>query len=101
MALHCLAVRLSSRVYRPEGDVLAQSLVVPSSSEQSPVGTFEAFRATKVFPSLDGLRCLSILGVIWFHVIPKQTGLVGAGFLGVDLFFAISGFLITTLLVRE
>jgi len=47
------------------------------------------------------LRCLSILGVIWFHVIPKQTGLVGAGFLGVDLFFAISGFLITTLLVRE
>jgi peptidoglycan/LPS O-acetylase OafA/YrhL len=54
------------------------------------------------FPSLDGLRCLSIVPVIWHHATPGPLpGVLGKGPVGVDLFFAISGFLITTLLLRE
>src|ERR1019366_3641918 len=54
------------------------------------------------FGSLDGLRCLAVLPVVWHHATPRPpSGLLGRGPLGVDLFFAISGFLITTLLLRE
>lgn len=55
------------------------------------------------FDSLDGLRALSILGVIWFHTTATTSGGLHAnhGWQGVSLFFAISGFLITTLLLRE
>ncbi|XRQ08568.1 acyltransferase family protein [Actinomadura welshii] len=47
-------------------------------------------------PALDGLRGAAIVGVLLFH-----TGRLPGGFLGVDLFFALSGFLITHLLLRE
>jgi peptidoglycan/LPS O-acetylase OafA/YrhL len=46
--------------------------------------------------ALDGLRGVAILGVLAFH-----TGHLPGGFLGVDLFFALSGYLITALLLRE
>ena len=49
-------------------------------------------------PGLDGLRALAIAAVLLFHL--DATWLPG-GFLGVDVFFVVSGFLITTLLVRE
>jgi peptidoglycan/LPS O-acetylase OafA/YrhL len=68
--------------------------------------TYEAYRAVKVFSGLDGLRCLSILAVVWLHAgkSPWLERLFPAseyGFLGVDLFFTISGFLIVTLLLRQ
>ncbi|QDB80152.1 acyltransferase [Georgenia wutianyii] len=47
---------------------------------------------------LDGLRTLAVGAVLVYHLRP--TSLPG-GFLGVDVFFVISGFLITTLLLRE
>lgn len=54
------------------------------------------------FESLDGLRCLAIVPVVWHHATPHPYGgVLGRGPLGVDLFFVISGFLITTLLLRE
>jgi peptidoglycan/LPS O-acetylase OafA/YrhL len=60
------------------------------------------FLAARHFASLDGLRCLSILPVIWHHATPRPLpGIWGKGPAGVDLFFCISGFLITTLLLRE
>jgi peptidoglycan/LPS O-acetylase OafA/YrhL len=46
--------------------------------------------------ALDGLRGVAILGVLLFH-----TGHLPGGFLAVDLFFALSGYLITDLLLRE
>ncbi|HSF98473.1 MAG TPA: acyltransferase family protein, partial [Ornithinibacter sp.] len=47
---------------------------------------------------LDGLRALAITAVLVFHLDPSW---LPGGFLGVDVFFVVSGFLITTLLVRE
>ncbi|MDN5718208.1 MAG: acyltransferase, partial [Janibacter sp.] len=47
---------------------------------------------------LDGLRALAVVAVVIFHLDPAW---LPGGFLGVDIFFVISGFLITTLLVRE
>ena len=47
---------------------------------------------------LDGFRGLAVLAVVIFHAFP---GWLTGGFLGVDIFFVLSGFLITSLLVRE
>ena len=49
-------------------------------------------------PGLDGLRALAIAGVLLYHAeVPWLAG----GFLGVEIFFALSGYLITGLLVAE
>ncbi len=61
----------------------------------------EEFLRTRIFPGLDGLRCLSIVLVVAYHVSGMHTHFLGRGYLGVSLFFAISGFLITSLLLRE
>lgn len=63
---------------------------------------FQEFLNRKYFGPLDGLRALSVGAVIWHHTAGAEMGgVLGRGDLGVDLFFAISGFLITTLLLRE
>ena len=49
-------------------------------------------------PALDGIRAIAVLAVIAFHA--KVPGLLG-GFVGVDVFFVLSGYLITRLLVDE
>jgi peptidoglycan/LPS O-acetylase OafA/YrhL len=49
-------------------------------------------------PGLDGLRALAIVLVLAYHLFP---GLAPGGFLGVDVFLVVSGYLITTLLVEE
>lgn len=73
---------------------------VPPESEHAD------YLATRHFGSLDGLRFICISAVIWHHV-PIWTGLThisvffARGHVGVDFFFVLSGFLITTLLLRE
>jgi peptidoglycan/LPS O-acetylase OafA/YrhL len=49
-------------------------------------------------PALDGIRALAVGLVMAYHL---DLSIVRGGFLGVDLFFVLSGFLITTLLLRE
>ncbi len=49
-------------------------------------------------PEIDGLRALAILPVILYHAFPE---LCPGGFLGVDVFFVISGFLITRIIFEE
>lgn len=49
-------------------------------------------------PQLDGLRGVAIVAVMLFHAGISNFG---GGFIGVDIFFVLSGFLITTLLVHE
>jgi len=61
---------------------------------------FAAFDASRYFPALDGLRALCVLVVMFNHVraaVPPWLH----GALGVDVFFVLSGFLITTLMIRE
>jgi peptidoglycan/LPS O-acetylase OafA/YrhL len=52
-------------------------------------------------PGLDGIRAFAIIAVIGFHMGYNQHNLILGGYLGVDAFFVLSGFLITTLLLRE
>jgi peptidoglycan/LPS O-acetylase OafA/YrhL len=64
---------------------------------------YDVFKRTKYFGSLNGLRAISIIAVIWHHTASSSfsAAIAGQGFYGVTLFFVISGFLITTLLLRE
>ncbi|MGH9082664.1 MAG: acyltransferase family protein, partial [Acidimicrobiales bacterium] len=49
-------------------------------------------------PALDGLRAVAVAGVLAYHL---RLGWASGGYLGVDLFFVLSGFLITSLLLEE
>jgi peptidoglycan/LPS O-acetylase OafA/YrhL len=49
-------------------------------------------------PDIDGLRAVAVLSVVAFHVFPWQFP---GGFVGVDIFFVISGFLITSIICQD
>ncbi|MEV8370951.1 acyltransferase family protein [Microbacterium sp. NPDC064584] len=51
------------------------------------------------YAGLDGMRAIAVALVVIYHLFPQSW--VRGGFIGVDVFFVISGFLITTLLLRE
>jgi peptidoglycan/LPS O-acetylase OafA/YrhL len=62
--------------------------------------TFESYQARRHILALDGLRALAILGVLLHHTRDRPFYFVH-GYRGVWLFFVISGYLITTLALRE
>jgi peptidoglycan/LPS O-acetylase OafA/YrhL len=55
--------------------------------------TYQKYRA-----DIDGLRALAVLSVVIYHAFPN---LLPGGFIGVDVFFVISGYLITGILLKE
>jgi len=70
----------------------------PSSSTNARATTL------RYLPGLDGLRGISVLAVMVFHhyfIFGTQRGWMPGGFLGVEVFFVVSGYLITSLLLAE
>ena len=78
-------------------------LFVASMNRINPVSAHSAYLARRHIGSLDGIRAAAILAVIWHHTTTPIGWLpmTARGFLGVDFFFALSGFLIVMLLLRE
>ena len=91
---------------RPEGDgapTYAGSVALSDVAGRPPSLTTgprhaAAARTQVLRPDIQGLRAVAVLGVVLWHAgLPILSG----GYVGVDVFFVISGFLMTSLLVRE
>ncbi|MBR4876967.1 MAG: acyltransferase, partial [Rhodocyclaceae bacterium] len=67
--------------------------ITPSRDEPS-----ETLSHPKYRPDIDGLRAVAVLAVVAFHAFPRW---LPGGFVGVDVFFVISGYLISTILLEN
>lgn len=106
---------LDNAFQRPQGSAPPSTIESPSVSDsymatsasaqrgpptqRSGALSFEHYQSQRYFPVLDGVRALSIFAVVFFHAAPTLQWLHGHE--GVTSFFVLSGYLITTLLLRE
>jgi peptidoglycan/LPS O-acetylase OafA/YrhL len=70
----------------------------------APAAADRGARSLRYLPGVDGLRAVSVLAVLVYHnyaVGGHEAGWLPGGFLGVEVFFVVSGYLITSLLLSE
>ncbi len=91
---HCVRVRRGVSVGSLTDDEIATTKRVKASGDQA--GTSPLDR--KFRPDVQGLRAVAVTLVLLFHA--RVPG-IGGGYVGVDVFFVISGFVITGVLLRE
>ncbi|MFZ9629677.1 MAG: acyltransferase family protein [Ilumatobacteraceae bacterium] len=70
----------------------------PAAQHGRPVYRRQGNRGVPYLPGLDGLRALAVVAVLVYHA---NHAWLGGGFLGVEVFFVISGYLITLLIITE
>jgi peptidoglycan/LPS O-acetylase OafA/YrhL len=63
-----------------------------------PIALKNSLNHPKYRPDIDGLRALAVLAVVVFHAFPDR---LRGGFIGVDIFFVISGYLISTIVIEN
>jgi peptidoglycan/LPS O-acetylase OafA/YrhL len=81
----------------PPREVAAECQAARMPGEVIGGKSVEALSRLGYRPALDGVRAMAILAVLGYHGTANLKG----GFIGVDIFFVLSGFLITTLLFQE
>jgi peptidoglycan/LPS O-acetylase OafA/YrhL len=86
----------------PTGSLGGGATEVSTADELT--GRTQARRTIGLITSFDGLRAVAVLLIVAYHArsfVPGWTRYVTGGFLGVDIFFVLSGFLVTAILLRE
>ena len=78
--------------------ILVDAVSRPANTYAAPRPQRRQISRVPYLPGLDGLRALAVVGVMIYHANHEW---LGGGFLGVEVFFVISGYLITLLLIAE